>query len=71
MDHEPSPLYGKPVFRARTAKSVLVIKRGSGTGFSGVENPRFFRDATLRLYGDAKSVLGMLFKEVKALDERH
>ena len=47
------------------------IKRGKGTGFSGVENPLFFRDNTLMLYGDAKNVLGSLVKEIKALDEGH
>ncbi|MBI3567359.1 MAG: NAD(P)(+) transhydrogenase (Re/Si-specific) subunit beta [Gemmatimonadetes bacterium] len=66
-----SPLYGMPIFRPWTAKTVYVIKRGKGTGFSGVENPLFFRDNTLMLYGDAKSVLGSLVKEVKALDEGH
>ncbi len=66
-----SPLYGMPIFRPWTAKTVFVIKRGKGTGFSGVENPLFFRDNTLMLYGDAKSVLGALIKEIKALDEGH
>ncbi len=66
-----SPLYGMPIFRPWTAKTVFVIKRGKGTGFSGVENPLFFRDNTLMLYGDAKGVLGGLIKEIKALDEGH
>jgi NAD(P) transhydrogenase subunit beta len=60
-----------PIFRPWTAKSVFVIKRGKGTGFSGVENPLFTRDNTLMLYGDAKGVLGSLVKEIKALDEGH
>ena len=66
-----SPLYGMPIFKAWTAKTVFVIKRGKGTGFSGVENPLFFRDNTLMLYGDAKGVIGSLIKEIKALDEGH
>ena len=66
-----SPLYGMPIFRPWTAKTVFVIKRGKGTGFSGVENPLFTRDNTLMLYGDAKGVLGSLVKEIKALDEGH
>ena len=70
-DDKSSPLYGMPIFRPWTAKTVYVIKRGKGTGFSGVENPLFFRDNTLMLYGDAKSVLGSLVKEIKALDDGH
>ena len=70
-DDKGSPLYGMPIFRPWTAKTVYVIKRGKGTGFSGVENPLFFRDNTLMLYGDAKTVLGTLVKEIKALDEGH
>ena len=70
-EDKASPLYGMPIFRPWTAKTVFVIKRGKGTGFSGVENPLFFRDNTLMLYGDAKGVLGNLIKEIKALDEGH
>ena len=47
------------------------VKRGKGTGFSGVENPLFTKDNTLMIYGDAKGVLGNLVKEIKALDEGH
>ncbi len=70
-EDKSSPLFGMPIFRPWTAKSVFVIKRGKGTGFSGVENPLFTRDNTLMLYGDAKGVLGSLVKEIKALDEGH
>ena len=70
-EDKSSPLYGMPIFRPWTAKTVFVIKRGKGTGFSGVENPLFTRDNTLMLYGDAKGVLGNLVKEIKALDEGH
>jgi NAD(P) transhydrogenase subunit beta len=66
-----SPLYGMPIFRPWTAKTVFVVKRGKGTGFSGVENPLFTKDNTLMIYGDAKGVLGNLVKEIKALDEGH
>jgi NAD(P) transhydrogenase subunit beta len=57
-EDKSSPLYGMPIFRPWTAKTVFVIKRGKGTGFSGVENPLFTRENTLMLYGDAKGVLG-------------
>ncbi|HVT39462.1 MAG TPA: NAD(P)(+) transhydrogenase (Re/Si-specific) subunit beta [Gemmatimonadaceae bacterium] len=70
-EDKSSPLYGMPIFRPWTARTVFVIKRGKGTGFSGVENPLFTRDNTLMLYGDAKGVLGNLVKEIKALDEGH
>jgi NAD(P) transhydrogenase subunit beta len=70
-EDKSSPLFGMPIFRPWTAKVTYVIKRGKGTGFSGVENPLFFRDTTLMLYGDAKGVLGNIIKEVKALDEGH
>jgi NAD(P) transhydrogenase subunit beta len=70
-EDKSSPLYGMPIFRPWTAKTVFVIKRGKGTGFSGVENPLFTRENTLMLYGDAKGVLGNLVKEIKALDEGH
>jgi H+-translocating NAD(P) transhydrogenase subunit beta len=70
-EDKSSPLFGMPIFRPWTAKAVFVIKRGKGTGFSGVENPLFTRDNTLMLYGDAKGVLGSLIKEIKALDEGH
>lgn len=66
-----SPLFGMPIFRPWTAKTVFVVKRGKGTGFSGVENPLFTKDNTLMIYGDAKGVLGNLVKEIKALDEGH
>jgi NAD(P) transhydrogenase subunit beta len=70
-DDKSSPLYGMPIFRPWKAKTVFVIKRGKGVGFAGVENPLFFRDNTFMVYGDAKTVIGNLVKEIKALDEGH
>ncbi|GDX87418.1 NAD(P) transhydrogenase subunit beta [Gemmatimonadota bacterium] len=70
-EDKSSPLYGMPIFRPWTAKTVFVVKRGKGTGFSGVENPLFTKDNALMIYGDAKGVLGNLVKEIKALDEGH
>ena len=70
-EDKSSPLYGMPIFRPWTSKTVFVVKRGKGTGFSGVENPLFTKDNTLMIYGDAKGVLGNLVKEIKALDEGH
>jgi NAD(P) transhydrogenase subunit beta len=70
-EDKSSPLYGMPIFRPWTAKTSFIVKRGKGTGFSGVENPLFTRDNSLMIYGDAKGVLGSLVKEIKALDEGH
>jgi NAD(P) transhydrogenase subunit beta len=70
-EDKASPLYGMPIFRPWTAKVTYVVKRGKGTGFSGVENPLFFLETTRMIYGDAKGVLGGLIKEVKGLEEGH
>ena len=58
-----SPLYGMPIVNAHEAKTVFVLKRGKGTGFSGVENPLFTNDNTLMIYGDAKSTVSQLVSE--------
>jgi len=55
-----SPIAGMPVLRVWEAKQVFVSKRGQGTGYSGIENPLFFKDNTRMFYGDAKSSIGQL-----------
>lgn len=60
---QSSPLYGMPIVNAHEAKTVFVLKRGKGTGFSGVENPLFTNDNTLMIYGDAKSTVSQLVSE--------
>lgn len=60
-----SPLYGMPIINVDQAKLVFVLKRGKGAGFSGVENPLFFKDNTRLLFGDAKSTLSALVSEFK------
>ena len=61
-----SPIYGMPILDADKAKSVIVVKRGQGTGFSGIENLLFFADNTRMLYGDAQNVGQQLITAVKA-----
>ena len=55
-----SPIAGMPVLECWNAKQVLVSKRGQGTGYSGIENPLFFKENTRMFYGDAKQSLDKL-----------
>ena len=62
-----SPLYGMPILDVDRAQNAIVIKRGQGKGFAGVENELFFADNTRMLYGDAQDVLGRLVQSLKKL----
>jgi len=61
-----SPIYGMPILNADKAKNVIVIKRGQGAGFSGIENALFFLDNTRMLYGDGQAAVSQLIQAVKA-----
>jgi H+-translocating NAD(P) transhydrogenase subunit beta len=61
-----SPIFGMPILNADKAKNVIVIKRGQGQGFSGIDNALFVLDQTRMLYGDAQSAVGQLIQAVKA-----
>ncbi len=63
-----SPIYGMPILDVINAKQVIVIKRGKGTGFAGIENALFYADNTRMLYGDGQAAVGELVNEVKAVD---
>ena len=63
-----SPIYGMPILNADKAKNVIVIKRGKGAGFSGIENALFYLDNTRMLYGDAQKAGAELIQSVKALE---
>ena len=66
--HRPgSPLFGMPILDVELAKVVIVIKRGQGKGFAGIENDLFYRDNTRILYGDAQESVGKLVQAIKKL----
>jgi NAD(P) transhydrogenase subunit beta len=62
-----SPIYGMPIIDADKARNCIVVKRGQGAGFSGIENLLFFLDNTRMLYGDGKAVASELIAAVKEL----
>lgn len=62
-----SPIYGMPILNADKAKNVIVIKRGRGTGFSGIENHLFYMDNTRMLYGDGQKMAAELLQAVKGM----
>ncbi len=59
-----SPIAGMPVLEVWKAKQVFVSKRGQGTGYSGIENPLFFKDNTRMFYGDAKVAVDSLLPKI-------
>jgi NAD(P) transhydrogenase subunit beta len=64
-DNPGSPIAGMPILEVDRSKSVVVLKRGQGKGFSGLENPLFFKDVTGMLYGDAKDTLTRMIQAVQ------
>jgi NAD(P) transhydrogenase subunit beta len=61
-----SPIFGMPILNADKSKNVVVIKRGQGQGFSGIDNALFVLDQTRMLYGDAQAAVSQLIQAVKA-----
>lgn len=64
QDDPNSPIAGMPVLECWKAKQVFVSKRGQGTGYSGIENPLFYKDNTRMFYGDAKVSLDSLLSKI-------
>ncbi|MGI8906544.1 MAG: NAD(P)(+) transhydrogenase (Re/Si-specific) subunit beta [Candidatus Sumerlaeaceae bacterium] len=62
-----SPIYGMPILDVDKARTVMVIKRSMNPGFAGIENELYFQEQTLMLFGDAKSFVGELVKELSAV----
>lgn len=64
LDDESSPIYGMPVIHAWEAGKVIVMKRSMATGYSGVENPLFYKENTEMLYGDAKDSVNKILADL-------
>jgi NAD(P) transhydrogenase subunit beta len=62
-----SPIYGMPILNVNESESVIVIKRSMNPGFAGIDNELYYDDRTQMLFGDAKSAVGEITEEVKAL----
>ena len=65
LEEENSPIAGMPVIEAWKAKTVIALKRSMATGYSGVENPLYYKDNCRMLFGDAKDSLGQVLSALK------
>ncbi len=63
-DDPSSPIYGMPILDVDKARTVMVIKRGMNPGFAGIDNPLYYLDHTLMLFGDARSFVNSIVREL-------
>ena len=63
-----SPIYGMPILNVDQARNVVVVKRGQGTGYSGVENALFYKDNCRMLYGSAQEAIADVIQHVKSME---
>jgi NAD(P) transhydrogenase subunit beta len=63
-EDKSSPIYGMPILDVDKAHTVMVIKRSMGAGFAGIENPLYYMDKTLMLFGDARNFVGLIVREL-------
>jgi NAD(P) transhydrogenase subunit beta len=59
-----NPIYGMPILDVDKARTVMVVKRSMAAGFAGIENPLYYLDRTLMLFGDAKGFVGNIVREL-------
>jgi len=66
-----SPIYGMPIIDVDKARTVMVIKRSMNPGFAGIDNPLYYLDNTLMLFGDAKAFVGSIVRELTGASGAH